>query len=253
MHPVLFSLFGFEIKTYGVIVAVAFLAGIYLASALAEKEGVKKDDMLDLGLLIIVCSLLGARILYVAIWWKYYLKNPLDILKVWEGGLVYYGGFILSVAGAIWWLARKKISFLKVTDILVPFLALSHAIARIGCFFSGCCYGRPYAQGVIFPNLGDNTPRFPVQLYESAANFLNFVVLILFFRYAKRKQGDVFFLYLLNYGIIRSIMEIFFRGDPERGTILIFSTSTFISLFLIVSGAAGLVFNRLRKPAEDQP
>jgi phosphatidylglycerol:prolipoprotein diacylglycerol transferase len=179
------------------------------------------------------------------------MKNPLDILKVWEGGLVYYGGFILSVIGAMWWLAKKKLSFLKITDILVPFLALSHAIARIGCFFSGCCYGRPDIHGVIFPNLGDNTARFPVQLYESAANFVNFLVLILFYKYAKRKQGDVFFLYLLNYGVIRSIMEVFFRGDPERGTVFFFSTSAFISLFLIVSGAAGLIYNRLARPSAE--
>jgi phosphatidylglycerol:prolipoprotein diacylglycerol transferase len=244
MHPVLFSLFGFEIKTYGVLVAVAFLTGIYLASILAEKEGVKKDDMLDLGLVIIICALLGARLLYVGIWWKYYLKNPLDILKVWEGGLVYYGGFILSVIGTFFWLARKKLSFLKITDILVPFLALSHAIARIGCYFSGCCYGRQDPHGVIFPNIGDNLPHLPVQLYESAANFLNFVFLLLFFRLAKRKEGDVFYLYLFNYGIIRIIMEMF-RGDPERGTILFLSTSTFISLVLLVSGAAGLIYNRL--------
>lgn len=247
MHPVLFSLFGFEIKTYGVMVAVAFLAGIYLASMLAEKEGIKKDDMLDLGLVIIICALIGARLLYIFIGWKYYLQHPLDMLKVWEGGLVYYGGFIMSAIGTFWWLARKKLSFLKITDILVPFLALSHAIARIGCYFSGCCYGRPDEHGVIFPVLEDNTARIPVQLYESAANFLNFVFLILIYKFAKKKTGDVFYLYLFNYGVIRIIMEMF-RGDAERGMVFIFSTSTFISIILIVSGIIGLLYNRFASP-----
>lgn len=250
MHPILFNIAGFEIKTYGVLVAIAFLAGIYLMSVLAEKEGIKKDDMLDLGLVIIICSLLGARLLYILIWWKYYLEHPLDMLKVWEGGLVYYGGFLLSVGGVIWWLAKKKLLFFKVADIIVPFLALSHAIARIGCYFSGCCYGRPDPHGVIFPNVGDGIPRLPVQLFESAANFLNFVILILFYRFAKRKQGDVFFLYLFNYGIIRIIMEMF-RGDPERGTVFIFSTSTFISIVLLVSGTAGLIYNRLARKSTE--
>jgi phosphatidylglycerol:prolipoprotein diacylglycerol transferase len=244
MHPVLVSIFGLEIKTYGVIVAVAFLAGIYLASMLAEREGIKKDTIIDLGIVIIICALLGARILYVLIWWKDYLKHPLDIFKVWEGGLVYYGGFLMAVAGVLWWLKRNKLPFLKVTDILTPFLALGHSIARIGCFCSGCCYGRPDPHGIIFKSIGDNIPHLPTQLYESAANFLNFIVLILFYRYARRKQGDVFYLYLLNYGVIRTLIELF-RADPERGVILGLSTSTFISIFLILGGAAGLIYNRV--------
>jgi phosphatidylglycerol---prolipoprotein diacylglyceryl transferase len=245
MHPVLFSLFGLEIKTYGVIAAVAFLTGIYLSAKLGEREGIKKDSMLDLGLIIIICSLAGARLLYIMIAWKYYLKNPLDMFKVWEGGLVYFGGFLLSVGGVFWWLKRHKLPFLKVTDILVPFTALGHAIARVGCYFSGCCYGRPDVHGVVFPCLQDNIARVPVQIYESAANFFNFLVLILFYRFAKRKEGDVFYLYLLNYGVIRMIMEMFFRGDPERGTVFFLSTSAFISVFLILAGAAGLIYNRV--------
>jgi phosphatidylglycerol---prolipoprotein diacylglyceryl transferase len=245
MHPVLFNIFGLEIKTYGVLIALAFLTGIYGASALAEKKGIKKDTMLDLGLLLIICGLIGSRLLYVIIWWKYYVKAPLDILKVWEGGLVYYGGFILAAAGGLIWMKKNKLPFFKISDILVPFLALAHAIARIGCFCSGCCYGRADAHGIIFKTIGDNIPHLPTQIYESAANFLNFVVLILFYRYPGRKDGDVLYLYLLNYGVIRTIIEMF-RADPERGTIFSMSTSTFLSIFLIVAGVAGLVYNRMK-------
>ena len=245
MHPVLFSVFGLEIKTYGVLIALAFLTGIYGASALAGKQGIKKDAILDLGLVLIVCGLVGARLLYVIIWWKYYAKAPLDILKIWQGGLVFYGGFIMAVIGGILWMKKNSLPFFRVSDILVPFLALAHSIARIGCFCAGCCYGRADPHGIIFKAIGDNIPHLPTQIYESAANFLNFAVLILFYRYPKRKDGDVLYLYLLNYGVIRTIIEIF-RADPERGTILSLSTSTFISMFLIAAGAAGLVYNRMK-------
>jgi len=250
MHPILFRLFGLEIRTYGVMVAAAFFVGIYGASLFAEKQGIKKYYIYDLGLLTVVFGLLGARLLYVAIWWKDYVNNPLEILMVWKGGLVYYGGFILATIAALTWMNIKKLPVLKISDILVPFLALAHSIARIGCFFNGCCYGREDVHGIIFRSIGDNLPHLPTQLYESAANFVNFIILILFNLNSKKKKGDVLYLYLLNYGVIRTIMEVF-RGDPERGTIFMFSTSTFISMFLIAAGIIGLIYNKVKKESNE--
>src|ERR1035437_2973172 len=247
MHPILFKLGPLEIRVYGLLVAIAFLTAIYLASMLAKKRGYKEDVILDLGLVIIISSVIGARLLYVLVWWNYFAALPLEILKVWEGGLVFYGGLIGAFIGGIAWIRHKKLPVLDIADMCVPFVALAHAIGRIGCYFNGCCYGAVSEHcGVIFPTIGDSLKHYPTQLYESVLNFLNFVILILFFRNTKRKTGDVVFMYSFNYGVIRMCME-FFRGDPERGFILNMSTSQFISIFLIVIGIAGFIYLRVKK------
>lgn len=248
MHPILFEFFGLKITTYGLIVGVAFLSSIYLAAELAKKQGIKSDIIFDLGFIIIIWGIIGARLLYILIWHKDYLKDPVSIFKVWEGGLVFYGGFITAFLAAIWWIKRKKLNFFILADIIAPFIALGHSIARIGCFYAGCCYGREsdchdLICGVVLPVLGDNITRYPVQLYESSANFLNFLILIIFFKKFKNRSGDVIFLYFLNYGIIRVLME-FFRGDPERGKILFLSTSTFISVFMIFIALLWFIYLR---------
>jgi len=242
MHPILCEIGGFPIKVYGLIVAAAFLTAIYLSSMLAKKEGFDKDVMIDLGIASIIGAVIGSRLLYVGVWWQYYAKHIPEIFMLWQGGLVFYGGFIGAVLACWWWISRKKLSFWKLGDIAAPFIALAHSMGRIGCFFNGCCYGAvDYKHGLIFPGAGDNLPHFPIQLVESVCNFLNFVVLILVFKYKRKADGQVFSLYFLNYGIIRFVLE-FFRGDAERGTILFISTSKFISIFMILAGIAGLIY-----------
>lgn len=247
MHPILFNIGTLQIRVYGVLTALAFLTGIYLSSMLAKKRGFNPDVMLDMGLVAIVTAVIGARTLYVLVWWKYFAANPVEIFKVWEGGLVFYGGLIGGFIGCLAWVKYKKLPVWEIADISVPFIALAHAIGRIGCYYNACCYGAVNEKyGVIFPAIGDNLKHLPTQLYESALNFLNFIILLLFFRNRKRRTGDVLFMYSFNYGVIRLIMELF-RGDPERGTVLGFSTSTLISLFLIVIGIAGFMYLRFKK------
>ena len=249
MHPILFNIGPLEIRAYGVLTALAFLTAIYMASMLAKKRGMNPDIIFDMGLVVIMTSIVGARLLYVIVWWKYFGAHPVEIFKIWEGGLVFYGGAIAGFFGGLAWVKYKKLPALQIADICLPFVALAHAIGRIGCWFNACCYGAVNEQfGVIFPALGDNLKHYPTQLYESAMNFLNFVVLILFFRNKKRKDGDVLFMYCFNYGIIRMVVEIF-RGDPERGTVMFMSTSQFISAFLIATGIVGFIYLRVRKKA----
>jgi phosphatidylglycerol---prolipoprotein diacylglyceryl transferase len=249
VHPVLIDFGFFQLRSYGLLTAIAFLAGIMLASVLAQKEGEKKDDIYDIGLVAVAGGIIGARLLYVFANWGGFAADPVSIFRVWEGGLVYYGGFLGALAGSVWWVAANRRDFFKLADICMPFLALGHAIGRIGCFLNGCCYGVHSEKcGVDFPGISGG-PFLPVQLYESALNFMNFAFLLLYYKNKKRKKGDVFFLYFLVYGIIRFAME-FFRGDPERGTVAGISTSMFISLFMIASGAAGLVYLRVKSGKE---
>lgn len=241
MHQVLLSIGPLEIRTYGFLAAVSFLAGIYLASLLAKKEGINQEIVMDLGLVIIAGAIIGARLLYVFVWKEHYFQHPLDILKVWEGGLVFYGGLIGASSLAVAWLYFKKLDALRLMDIIAPFTALGHAIARIGCFYNGCCYGSASETcGLVLGGPGDGLHRIPVQLFESGANFLNFIILIAYYKFAKKAKGEVFFLYFINYSVIRALMELM-RGDAERGAIAGLSTSTFIALALFVFGLTGFI------------
>jgi len=242
MHPIIFNLGPLEIRTYGVLVAIAFLVAIYFAANLAEKNGIKKDIIYDLGFVIIISSVIGARLLYVFVWYKYFLNNFLEIFMVWKGGLVFYGGLIGAVIGGAIFIKKNNLSVLKIGDISMPFVALAHSIGRIGCFYNGCCYGRVDEKcGIVFPAIGDDKPHLPTQLYESIFNFLNFLILIFLYKKFKKIQGLVFYMYFFNYAIIRIIIELF-RGDEERGKILYFSTSTFISFLMLLLAISGFIY-----------
>lgn len=242
MHPILFHLGPLEIRVYGLLVATGFLTAIYFAAFLAEKEGIKKDIIYDLGFVIIISSIIGARLLYVLVWYKNYLNNLLEIFMVWKGGMVFYGGLLGAMVGAYIYVRIKKLPELKIGDLCMPFVSLAHSIGRIGCFYNGCCYGRVDEKfGIIFPEVKDGMPHLPTQIYESILNFLNFLILIIIYRYIKKRDGFVFYLYFINYSIIRIIIE-FFRGDEERGKILFLSTSTFISIGLLIFGVAGIIY-----------
>ena len=191
--------------------------------------------------LTIIFTIIGARTLYVLVNIKDFVADPIGIFKVWEGGLVFFGGLIGAVTADLIWMKRKKLPVFKITDICAPFIALGHAIGRLGCYFNGCCYGSEnHKYGVVFPAVGDNLPHLPVQIYESGLNFLNAIFLLLFLKYFKKNDGEVFALYFFIYGIIRFFMEML-RGDATRGFVFGMSTSSFISVFIITIGAVGFV------------
>jgi phosphatidylglycerol:prolipoprotein diacylglycerol transferase len=221
MHPIFFKIGPITIHTYGVLVALAFFAGISLAAHEGKRKGIPPEKMLDLGFYILVAAIVGSRILQVAVEYSYYLQHPLEIVMIWKGGLVFYGGFIGAMFTAIWYLNRHSLPMWKVGDSLAPSIALGQAIGRLGCFEAGCCYGAPtdlpWAVTFTHPDslavLG--VPVHPSQLYESIGAFLIFLGLFL---YRKRIQfdGQLFWLYAVCYSVLRFTLE-FFRGDTDRG------------------------------------
>lgn len=235
MFPVLFQINGFAVHTYGFFIAVGVLAGIFLARREARRLQIDEEKILDLCFYIIVAAILGSRLFYVATHPAYFSSHPLEIFKIWSGGLVFYGGFIAAALVVIAYLRRHKLPLGKVSDIAGLSLPLGHFFGRIGCFFAGCCYGKtcqlPWAVSFSHPeSLAPlHSSLHPTQLYHAAGNLLIFLSLFLFRRY-KRYDGQVFWLYILFYGIIRSVIEIF-RGD-YRGSILlgIFSLSQVIGI-----------------------
>lgn len=238
MHPILVE-FGFiKIFTYGLLVATGFFVGIVLAARQGQKEGLDPQKILDLCFYLLIASILGGRLLYVIVEYKYFVANPIEVLKFWKGGLVYYGGLIAAI-GVAWYCMQKfELPFWKTADVLAPSIAIGQAIGRWGCFFAGCCYGvrtdAPWA--ITFTNPDSlaplNVPLHPTQIYLSLNALVIFGVLM-WMRNRKRFDGQVLLTYGMLYSIGRFIIE-FFRGD-ERGFAIpdMLSTSQFIGLFVL--------------------
>ncbi|MBI2082831.1 MAG: prolipoprotein diacylglyceryl transferase [Deltaproteobacteria bacterium] len=244
MWPVLLEIpifGGIRIYTYGVLVAIGFLAGIYWTVHEAKKAGLSKEIIMDLAFYIVLSALIGSRILYILTNLDDYSANPFDILKIWKGGLVFFGGLLGAIAMSLYYSRKKRIPFLKLADLFMPGVALGHAIGRLGCFAAGCCHGRPTDSffSITFPNVPltlapAGIPLFPSQIMESLAAFLIF--LFLAFQSRKKKfEGQILFLYLIIYSIARIILE-YFRNDLARSYLIPhwFSVSQAISLGLVL-------------------
>jgi len=221
MFPVLLKIGPISIFTYGFFIAVGFLAGILLATKEAKRLGEDNEKIMDLCFYILVAAIIGSRLFYVATSPGMFLRDPVEILKIWNGGLVFYGGFIAALVTGVVFLKVKNIPVWKTADIMAPSVALAHFFGRIGCFFAGCCYGKycdlPWAVTFNHPDSLAPTgiPLHPTQLYEALGNLAIFLFLF-FFRKSKKYDGQLFWLYVLIYGIMRSFIEIFradFRGE----------------------------------------
>lgn len=240
MHPDLIKIGPLTIHTYGVLVAVGFLVALLLAVRQAGKQGISSNTILDLGFYLLVSSIVGSRLLFVLTNLNHYLKHPLDIFKIWEGGLVFLGGLILAVPVAIWYMRKNKLDTWAIADIFAPSIAIGHAIGRLGCFSAGCCYGKeaeglPWAVTFLNPEslakLG--IPLHPTQLYESFGELLNFIILIIL-RRRQSFKGQLFWTYILLYSVLRFVVEIY-RGDEIRGFIISgISVSQGISIIMAI-------------------
>jgi phosphatidylglycerol:prolipoprotein diacylglycerol transferase len=220
MHPIAFQFGSLTIHWYGVMIALAFLAGLWTATRRARHENISSERIADIVIWIMVGAILGARIVYVATYWKdEFAGQPLsEIFMIQHGGLVYYGGLIGATIASVIYIRWKKLPLWKTADVLAPSIALGNVFGRIGCLLNGCCYGRracslPWA--IQFP--ADNplhpptTPVHPTEIYDALDNFILYLLLAWLFR-RKKFDGQIFATYLIGYAIIRTIME-YFRGD----------------------------------------
>jgi len=217
LRPILFQLGTFPIRSYGLLVAAAFMVGIWIARRRAAKNGYDPDIIIDLSVIVILVSILGARLAYVFVRWSYYQHDVLGIFRIWEGGLALYGGLVAGALVGLWFFRRRGIDMWAGADLVVPSLAMGVAIGRIGCFLNGCCYGKVCEQswGVVF---SENSPAgmhypgahlHPTQLYES---FLGLVLFFVLLAADRRKPFDGFLLWL--FVILLSVSR--FLIDPVR-------------------------------------
>lgn len=254
MHPLLLKIGPIPIHTYGFMIALGFLTCIFVMRRLATASGLNVERMLDLAFWGLLVGLLGARALFVITQLDSFLANPLNVFKIWEGGLVFFGGILAVLPFAGWYLKKYKISYWKAMDVVMPGLAIGHVFGRLGCLSAGCCYGKPTGSSFgikLYSDLVDKQlqgiPLHPTQLYEASSLFILFLGLLYTFKH-KKFDGQVGLTYLMAYPIIRSIIEIY-RGDIIRGFVIedILSTSQFISILVFLTALVMLVV-RLKKP-----
>ena len=220
MHPILFQIGPFTLYTYGLFVAIGFTIAIIVAQHEAKRLGENPKHMYDLCIYEVIAALIGSRLLYIYMFWKSFKHNLLGIFKIWEGGLVFYGGLMAALLVGAVYVRLKKIGLPVAVDILAPAVAIGHSMGRIGCFMAGCCYGTecdlPWA--VTFRNPVSLAPAgmslHPTQLYSSLVLLVIFLMLM-FYRKHKPFNGAVGLLYLILYSTARFLLE-FFRGD-DRG------------------------------------
>jgi phosphatidylglycerol:prolipoprotein diacylglycerol transferase len=253
MHPILFSIAGWPVYAYGVLLAAAYLAGLQLAVVRARQRGVNPAKIMDLGIYLIIAALVGAKLMLIVVDFKYFTSHPGELLSLVRAGGVFYGGLILSFAVGMWLISRYKLPVWSTADLYAPGIALGHVIGRLGCLMAGCCYGRatdlPWGITFTSPVAADNagtplgSPLHPTQLYDAGAELLILMILLAFERRGKPFAGRTFWLYILLYAISRFIVEMF-RGDP-RGTIAGVSTSQFVSLVTLPIAVIMLI--RLRR------
>lgn len=213
MRPVLFEVWGWPIHAYGLMLAIAFLVGIFGVRRPAQKIGVSFDNIIDLGVWILVGAIVGARLAYVITEYQYFLNNPWEIILVNSGGLAFHGGLLGGFGAGFCYVKRKGIYPWKLADIVAPFIALGYAVVRIGCLLKGCCYGKQSDAFWALPCSGnDHLLRHPTQIYSMVGSLLLFWILLKF-RNHKRFPGFLFLLYIGLYSMMRFVVE-FFRVAP---------------------------------------
>ena len=244
MKPILFSIFGLNVYSYGLMYALSLIVGLFYAEYRAKKNGLDKDFVFSMGLYSIIIGVIGAKVLHLITvipdlindFWPTF-KSSLS------SGFVVYGGIISAALFALFYTKKKKHKFLIYFDIAAPAIALGEAIGRIGCFLSGCCYGIQTDAwfGITFP-AGSFAPAgvslVPIQPISAFLNLANCIILIIAYKRFK-KVGMTAGLFMINYGVGRFVVE-FFRND-YRGAIGPLSTSQFISIFVVILGIALMV------------
>src|SRR5439155_16355548 len=143
MHPRLFEFGPITVYTYGVLLAAAYLLGLQLARVRARKRGLDQNRVLDLGIYIIISALVGAKLLLLVTDYKTFTADPRELLTLARSGGVFYGGLILAVVVALWYIRRIGLPLWTTCDVFAPGIAVGHVVGRVGGLFSVCCYGKP--------------------------------------------------------------------------------------------------------------
>jgi phosphatidylglycerol:prolipoprotein diacylglycerol transferase len=253
MLPKLISIGSFFIPTYGMLVALGFLAALWIITRLAKRASLPSESITNLAIYCALAGLAGAKLFMILFDFQSYWSDPRSLfsLSTLQAAGVYQGGFLVAFVTAILYMRRQHLPILETCDVFAPGIAIGQAIGRIGCFSAGCCWGIPthvpWAVTFRNPQAAELTgvplgvALHPTQLYESVADALIFA--FLYFRIGKtHSAGTILGWYLALYSAARFIIE-FFRFH-EQGLHLGLSYTQWISLVTLAAGAALLILRR---------
>jgi len=261
MIPELFHAGPLHLRSYGVMMAIAFLVGTWLGLREARRLGLDEDKVVNVILVTLIASILGARALYVIEHLQEFRREWGTVLALWQGGLTLYGGLVAGAFVGLVAAQRMGLPRWLVADALTPSLALGTMFGRIGCFLNGCCYGRPTTLpwGVKFPHdsfasleFGD-TPVHPSQLYNAAVGLALFVVLWML-RPRFKVPGVLFWTFVVLFALVR--IPIDFTRAYEADSVLLrvgtveLTESQLTSIAMALFGALMILRLRREAPAE---
>ncbi|MCX7705391.1 MAG: prolipoprotein diacylglyceryl transferase [bacterium] len=232
MHPVCFKIGDFTVYWYGVFVALGVMVVAFLFQREARKSGYSDEVSGRIIFYTVVAGIIGARMVHVLSYSHYYIRNPLEIIMIRNGGLAIQGGILFGIAGLIYASKKTGADALKMLDMVAKYVPLGQAIGRIGCFFHGCCYGRTTDRwfAVKFPFL--EKAVYPTQIYYFIGDIVIFFLLVIFSR-DKQKDGELTAWYFIFFGAFRYWMDQY-RGDLIPGTLGFYPTQLYgIICFLI--------------------
>ena len=252
VFPQLFHYGRFFLPTYGLLVASGVLIGLWVSVRNSERIGIDGDKAWNLGILVVLAGIIGAKVLYIINDWSTYKGHIGYIFSVdtLQAGGVFSGGLLAAFVAAAWYVRRNHMPALGTCDAFSPGLALGHAIGRLGCFAAGCCYGKEthHWWGVVFTNRFANeiagTPLFkplePTQLFECAVELANFFFLMWLLK-RRKFEGQIFGAFMFIYGVARFFLE-YLRDDPGRGSVFggAMTGTQLIAIGLVLAG--GLIW-----------
>ncbi len=257
MHPVLFDFGFFQLRTYGVLVTLGVLLGVWFAAKHLKRFSIPENKVWDVAVYAMVFGIVGARLAFVIQHWSYFQNHIDEIFKVWEGGLTFYG-VLLGVIPILWAIWRYRWNFWAVLDATIPGVTLGIAIGRWGCFFNGCCYGKPtdLPWGVVYPEYSEphlqfgGVPVHPSQIYESVGDAILFLLyLYLLKRYGQRRPGVVGAVALIFTPLVRFLVD-FTRAYEPNAYILGLTFNQWIAVGLMLSGLLLLTYRLKATPSE---
>lgn len=238
MHPILFHVGAVPVNGYGFLIVCGMIASATLASLHARKKGIRPEWIWDVAILGLVAGIVGGRLGFVLLERPDLLSHPKEAIAIWHGGMVFYVGFLIATAACVAYVRWRGLSIGVMVDLVAPVIPLGHALARLGCFFAGCCYGKAISWGIVFPVLEDGVPRHPTQLYEAAGLMALFAAFWAIRDRPRRYDGQLLVGYIAAYAVLRFGLE-FLRAD-DRGVSPFLGLSPSQGVAILSLGAAGL-------------
>jgi phosphatidylglycerol:prolipoprotein diacylglycerol transferase len=263
MRPILFHIGSYSVHSYGVMLMLAIVCGVWAATSIVRRRKaadpafpISTEDVMDVTLWIVAGIVIGARLLFVIVDWSSYKGHPLDMFKVWEGGLSFHGGLFGVLIALGLFSVRKRIPFLLLGDVIAPAAMIGYAVGRVGCFLNGCCYGAPTTMpwGVRFHDDGIVTPpSHPTQLYSTAMSLVFFGVLLWMGRRKSAFSGQVAFFYILFSAIERFTMEIWRAGTTSTVVALGLTDVQWLCMTMALVSIGALIWLRRRNEVLHTP